>query len=153
MTLASPSSSLAVAARGGAALARRNYGETIAHLVAAKRYPYQFARNYQRFAAAPSLSLVDAHSLIALMAPRPLLLSTGVGDNWSDPYGEFLAAKAASPAYTLLGKQGIDDDTDCSVGQMVGHELSYLMVDGGHGSSDWPQWLEFMDSHLRSPQP
>jgi hypothetical protein len=31
---------------GGAALARRNYGETIAHLVEPSRYPYQFAGNY-----------------------------------------------------------------------------------------------------------
>lgn len=28
---------------GGAALSRRNYGETVAHLVAPVRYPYQFA--------------------------------------------------------------------------------------------------------------
>ena len=31
---------------GGAALSRRNYGETIAHLTAPTRYPYQFAANY-----------------------------------------------------------------------------------------------------------
>ena len=37
---------------GGAALSRRNYGETMAHLVAPTRYPYQFARNYANWAAA-----------------------------------------------------------------------------------------------------
>jgi len=31
---------------GGAALSRRNYGETIAHLTEPTRYPYQFAANY-----------------------------------------------------------------------------------------------------------
>src|SRR5262245_1181832 len=34
---------------GGAALSRRNYGETIKHLTAPTRYPYQFAGNYQQF--------------------------------------------------------------------------------------------------------
>ncbi len=33
---------------GGAALSRRNYGETIAHLTAPSRYPYQFAEEQRR---------------------------------------------------------------------------------------------------------
>ena len=37
---------------GGAALSRRNYGETIAHLTEPTRYPYQFAANYGKFAQA-----------------------------------------------------------------------------------------------------
>ena len=134
---------------GGAALARRNYGETIAHLVTPTRYPYQFAGNYQKFAADPNTSAVDTHCLVALMAPRPILLSTGSRDGWSDPYGEFLAAVAATPVYKLLGKQGIDSDKYSNVGEMVGHELSYLMVNGGHGSPDWDLWLKFMDTYLK----
>ncbi len=134
---------------GGAALARRNYGETIAHLVAPSRYPYQFAGNYQKFAADPNTSKVDTHCLVALMAPRPILLSTGFKDKWSDPYGEFLAAVAATPAFRLLGKQGIDSDKYSNVGEMVGHELSFLMTKGGHGSADWDLWLKFMDTYLK----
>jgi hypothetical protein len=83
------------------------------------------------------------------MAPRPLLLSTGIGDGWSDPYGEFLAAKAATPAFALLGKRGLEPETVHTVGQMVGNDLSYLMVNGSHGATDWPRWLEFMDRHLQ----
>lgn len=134
---------------GGAALARRNYGETIAHLVAPTRYPYQFAGNYQKYAADPNTSQVDTHCLVALMAPRPILLSTGVTDTWSDPVGEFQAAVAATPAFKLLGKGGLDSDKYTNVKEMVGHELSFLMTDGGHGSTDWDQWLKFMDTHLK----
>jgi len=134
---------------GGAALARRNYGETIAHLVAPTRYPYQFAGNYQQFAEDPSTSAVDTHCLVALMAPRPILLSTGVSDGWSDPYGEYLAAKAATPVYELLGEKGIDRYKYANVGEMVGNELSFLMVNGGHGSSDWELWMKFMDTYLK----
>ncbi|MCA9194119.1 MAG: hypothetical protein KDB03_20255 [Planctomycetales bacterium] len=138
---------------GGAALARRNYGETIAHLVAPARYPYQFAGNYQKYGPDPSASAVDTHCLVALMAPRPILLSTGKTDSWSDPHGEFLAAKAATPAFELLGKKGVENAEYNEVGTMVGNELSYLMVDGGHGSSDWDLWLQFMDKYLKPNTP
>jgi hypothetical protein len=39
---------------GGAALSRRDYGETIAHLMAPTRYPYQFAANYAKYGAFPT---------------------------------------------------------------------------------------------------
>src|SRR6185312_8332321 len=35
---------------GGAALSHRDYGETIAHLTAPTRFPYQFAGNYAKYA-------------------------------------------------------------------------------------------------------
>ena len=50
---------------GGAALARRDYGETIAHLVAPSRYPYQFAGNYAKYGPDPNKLAVDTHCLIA----------------------------------------------------------------------------------------
>ena len=49
---------------------------------------------------------MDANLLIALVAPRPLLLQTGNTDFWSDPKGEFLAAVSAGPVYKLLGQAG-----------------------------------------------
>src|ERR1039458_3614298 len=55
---------------GGAALSRRNYGETIAHLTEATRYPYQFAANYAKYANQVDRLPVDGHMLVALMAPR-----------------------------------------------------------------------------------
>src|SRR5581483_6859268 len=70
---------------GGAALSRRDYGETVAHLVAPGRYPYQFAINYQKYARHVNEMPMDAHMLVALIAPRPLLLQTGSTDYWSDP--------------------------------------------------------------------
>jgi len=135
---------------GGAALSRRNYGETIAHLASPERYSYQFAKNYQTWAPDPASAPVDAHELIALIAPRPLLLQTGTTDKWSDPVGEFLAAKAATPVYELLGKAGLDADQTLEVDQLVGGELSYYMHEGGHGMvpEDWSVFLTFLDRHL-----
>jgi hypothetical protein len=53
---------------------------------------------------------VDAESLIALAAPRPVFIGCGsqnAGDSWVDPYGLYISAQLASPAYELLGKQGV----------------------------------------------
>lgn len=136
---------------GGAALARRNYGETIAHLVAPARYPYQFAGNYARYAKDPSQLAVDTHCLIALIAPRPLLLQTGDADRWSDPKGEFLAALAARPVYELFGKSGPKDDKMPLAGQLAGDTLAYYVHAGGHGTvpADWDIYLKFLEQHLK----
>jgi (4-O-methyl)-D-glucuronate---lignin esterase len=136
---------------GGAALSRRNYGETIAHLVAPTRYPYQFAANYQKYGNHVDQLPVDANMLISLIAPRPVLLQTGDKDLWSDPKGEFLAALAAGPVYKLLGKDGLDTDQWPPAGTPILHTIGYYMHDGGHGTvpSDWNIFLEFMKMHLK----
>jgi hypothetical protein len=89
--------------------------------------------------------------LIALIAPRPVLLQTGNTDKWSDPYGEFLAAVAAEPVYKLLGKQGLGTDKMPPAGQAILHTIGYFMHDGGHGPlpTDWSVYLEFMQMHLQ----
>ena len=139
---------------GGAALSRRDYGETIAHLVAPTRYPYQFAGNYAKYAGFPDTAPMDANMLIALIAPRPLLLQTGDRDFWSDPKGEFLAAVAAGPVYHLLGKDGLDTDQWPEAKTPILHTIGYYMHDGGHGMvpSDWNIYLDFMKMHLQPEQ-
>jgi hypothetical protein len=138
---------------GGAALSRRNYGETIGHLAAPTRYPYQFAANYGKFGGEHVNEFpVDAHMLVALVAPRPLLLQTGVTDNWSDPKGEFLSAVAAEPVYQLLGKKGLGVNEMPAAGQPVLQTLGYYMHEGGHGAmpADWPVFVKFMEMHFGS---
>lgn len=140
---------------GGAALSRRNYGETVAHLVAPTRYPYQFAANYPRWAGRADAAPMDAHELVALIAPRPLLLQTGTTDIWSDPKGEYLAALAATPVYELFGKTGLATEQMPAPGVLVGDTLSYYLHEGGHGTvpSDWPVFLDFVQRHLGEGMP
>ncbi len=135
---------------GGAALSRRNYGETIAHLTAPSRYPYQFCANYAKWAEDPDKMPVDANELVALVAPRPLLLQTGDTDYWSDPKGEFLSAVNAGRVYRMLGKAGLDTEQMPIAGEPILHDLGYLVHSGGHGTvpSDWPVFLKFMQMHF-----
>jgi len=135
---------------GGAAISRRNYGETVKHLVAPTRYPYQFAANYQKEADHLEQRPFDAHMLVSLIAPRPLLMQTGDTDYWSDPKGEFLAAVAAEPVYKLLGRQALGTDQMPAAGQPILHDLGYYMHSGGHGTvpTDWDQFVAFLKLHL-----
>lgn len=135
---------------GGAALSMRDYGETIAHMVAPSRYFYQFCGNRARYADNPQSSPIDAHMLLSLMAPRPLLLQTGDTDGWSDPKGEFLAAIAAGPVYNLFGKKGLETDEMAEAGIPILHDLGYYMHAGGHGTlpEDYDVFIDFMRKHF-----
>jgi hypothetical protein len=134
---------------GGAALARRNYGETAKHM--AVNFGYQFCGNYQMFQDDWSRMPVDQHELIALIAPRPVYLSTASEDQWSDPKGEFLAAAAAEPVFRLLGKRGLETDQMPPADRPIQHTIGFHMHTGKHEITvfDWEQYLAFADMHLR----
>jgi hypothetical protein len=134
---------------GGASLSRRYYGETVKHL--STNYGYQFSANYAKFAEHVDQLPVDAHMLLALLAPRPVLLNTGDQDRWSDPKGEFLAAVAAEPVYRLLGKEGLGTDQWPPPGPAILHTIGYHMHAGGHGTlpGDWEHYYKFLEMHLR----
>lgn len=138
---------------GGAAIARRNYGETLAHMTAPTRFPYQFAGKYAQYANKVDEWPVDGNMLVAMIAPRPLLLQTGNTDKWSDPFGEFLAAVAAGPVYQLLGKKGLGTTTFPAAGEPILHDLGYFLHDGGHGNvpADFDVYLRFMELHWAKP--
>jgi hypothetical protein len=139
---------------GGAALSHRDYGETIAHLTAPTRYPYQFAANYAHWGGFPDKAPMDANLLVALIAPRPLLLQTGNTDYWSDPKGEFLSEVAAGPVYKLLGKDPLDTDEWPAARTPILRDLAYYMHDGGHGMvpTDWDIYIQFLKMHLHPDQ-
>lgn len=136
---------------GGASISRRDYGETVANLT--KNFPYQFAANYGKFAHHVDELPVDANMLLALIAPRPLLLQTGDKDLWADPKGEFLAEVAAGPVYRLFGKQDLGTDVWPAPGTPILHTLAYYMHAGGHGPlpADWDVFLRFLRMQLQQP--
>lgn len=136
---------------GGAALSRRDYGENIKHMTDTSRYYYQFAPNRHSYSNDFNSCPVDAHELIALMAPRYLLLQTGDTDYWSDPKGEFLAARAAQPVYDLFGVRNLFPEMPKAGDTSLAYQpLGYYMHDGGHGMipSDWQVFIEYMKKFL-----
>ena len=138
--------------RSGASLARRNFGETVQHMVVA--FPHQFARNYQKFGDHTEKLPVDTHELLALIAPRPVFLGTGSEDRWSDPRGEFLAAVAAEPVFRLLGVDGLGTDQMPPLDQPIMHQIGFLYRNGEHQITPfaWDVFLKFADMHLAPRQ-
>lgn len=137
----------------GAALARRDFGETVDDMAA--NYGYQFAGNFQKYPGHWSDMPVDAHMLIALNAPHPVFITGGTQDLWADPRGEFLAEVAAGPVYRLLGKQdlGVSDGPPLDTPLITG-DLGFHYHTGGHTitAADWNAFLAFADRHLK-PRP
>jgi hypothetical protein len=134
---------------GGASLARRNYGETVTNLVDA--FPYWFNGNFQKYRDHADQLPVDAHELIALIAPRPVYITGAEDDRWADPKGEFLACVAAGPVYRLLGAQDLGTSEMPPLNQPIMHSIGYHVRTGKHAvtSFDWDQFLTFADMHLR----
>ena len=134
----------------GSALSRRDYGETIDDMAAG--FGYQFAGNFQKYPGHWNDLPLDAHLLIALHAPRPVFVTAGTEDLWSDPRGEFLAEVAAGPVYRLLGRKDLGTselslDTPLITGDLGFHEHT-----GGHTitAADWKAFLDFADKYLQS---
>jgi hypothetical protein len=136
--------------RGGAALLRRNFGETLENLTGSGEYHWM-AGNFLQYGAAkaafgprnPGDLPVDAHELIALCAPRLVFVSYGIpgmGDaGWVDQRGAFMAAIAASPVYRLLGAKGLNVPGSYLTAPLppvnqglLDGQLAWRQDDGGH---------------------
>jgi hypothetical protein len=134
---------------GGAALARRWFGETTA--VINEKFPYWFCGNFKQFSNNDDRLPFDEHELLALVAPRPLYVASAQEDRWSDPRGEFLSAKAAEPVWRLFGKAGLGVDEMPPVNHPVGDTVAYHIRPGRHDVTDydWEQYLAFADRFFK----
>ena len=134
----------------GAALARRDFGETVKHMNV--NFPYQFCQNYQKWGDHVSQMPVDQHELLALIAPRFVYLADGDQDLWSDPKGEFLAAVAAGPVYRLLGKDDLGTDQWPAANQPIQHTIAYHLRTGKHELApyDWEQYIGYVAEKFHS---
>lgn len=75
---------------------------------------------------------IDAHLLRAAIAPRAVISSEGIEDDWCNPFGNQLCWQAANSVFELLG---------------VPQNNGFFIHNGKHefSSSDWDALLAFVD--------
>lgn len=116
-----------------------------------KSFAHWFCGNFKPFGGAPEKLPFDQHELIALCAPRPVLVSCAVEDVWSNPPGQFEMLKAADPVYKLVAGDGIGAATPPETGKLLDSRLGYFIRPGKHSmtAEDWKVWLDYADKWLR----
>lgn len=147
----------------GTKMNRRHWGQDLEHSTGANEYHWM-AGSFFKWAGEkfPGKYLprkiddcpVDAHSLLALCAPRPVLLNGGTTSSWTDPYGQFLTTVYATPVYKLLGKEGIiiNDAVPVVDKSYIDGTIAFRYHNGGHTDSpEWPAFFEFAARQFHIP--
>ena len=136
----------------GASLEKRDFGETLDNVAEANEYHWM-AGNFLRYAGHWEAMPTDSHELLTLVAPRPVLITGGTEDTWTDAQGTFLAGVAASPVYELLGKKGlVPAEMPAPDVALLSGNLAFREHVGGHTDApDWPVFLAFARRYFGSP--
>ena len=127
----------------------RPTAETLA--VINKAFPHWFCGNFKQFNDEPARLPFDQHELIAICAPRPVLLSCATEDLWANPEGQFEMLQAADPVYRLVAGDGLAPGAKPEVGRLVNSRLGYFIRPGKHemNTTDWQVWLDYADRWLK----
>jgi hypothetical protein len=140
----------------GAKLYRHHFGEEIGNIAGSGEYHWM-AGNFLKYDGPLTVAdlPVDAHELIALCAPRPVFIGGGAtkGDGWADARGSFLAAVAAGPVYTLLGKKDLGTSEFPPIETaLISGDVAFRQHTGGHTPApNWPTFIEFASRYLHVP--
>lgn len=132
---------------GGVKILRRVFGEQVENLASSAEYHW-FAGNFIKYASklTPNDFPVDAHQLVALVAPRPVFISSGspqVEGQWVDAKGMFLGAAHAGSVYRLFNKKDLGTMVFPKLGMpLVDGEIAFRQHAGGHSTGpNWSTWI------------
>ena len=131
---------------GGAAINSGKQDEHITDML--KSFPHWFSPKMRKYIDNESAMPFDQHFLLALIAPRMLLVTSSTKDPYCDPYAEFLGLAYASRAYESYGKSGIGTFIRPPAGELlIGDGAAYYLRDGHHGveREDWEALLNFLE--------
>lgn len=123
--------------------------ETVKRITTA--FPHWFCGHFSAFGDDTTKLPFDQHCLVAVCAPRPVLLTNAEDDQWANPPGQFDVLTAAAPVYRLYG-----DDKPVAAkvpeqGKLSDERLGYFIRAGKHAMTpdDWKVYVQFADKWLR----
>jgi len=131
---------------GGCPLSKRDFGENVSTEM--RKFTHWYCKAYGKYIDNEQAMKFDQHLLIASIAPRAILVE-GFNQGWFDTKGEWLACRAASPAWEFLGLPGLprgEFPANYSTAA-IGPRLGYVRRGGDHGMTgyDWNWILDFSD--------
>jgi hypothetical protein len=114
-------------------------------------FPHWFCVNFSAFGDNEAKIPFDQHCLVAICAPRPVLMTNAEEDQWANPPGQFDVLTAAAPAYKLYGDEKPVADKAPEEGKLSDSRLGYFIRTGKHAMtpSDWKVFVQFADKWLK----
>jgi len=114
-------------------------------------FPHWFAHALSEYLGRADQLPVEQSDLMALCAPRPLLLTNAADDMWAHPAGQYRMLLAAQDAYRRFDPGLPHLPAEMPTGdKTVGGRLGWFIRQGGHSVcwQDWEAWLSFADQWL-----
>lgn len=133
----------------GSAMHRGKTGEKIASIV--KEFPHWSCAKFKEYADREEELPLDQHMLLALIAPRPLYITSASEDDWACPPKEFESCVLAGEAYRALGKKSLSSEVFPEPDSPItGGTIAYHIRKGPHGCKtyDWENVMPFMRREL-----
>lgn len=134
----------------GAAMHRGKTGETIEKIT--NVFPHWSCQKFKEFKGKEYDLPMDQHMLLALIAPRPLYITSASKDSWADPEKEFESCVLVSELYEKMGYRGLGSSDFPKVNEPLKQgRIAYHIRDGEHGCKiyDWEQVLPFLVRELK----
>ena len=123
--------------------------ETVKRITTA--FPHWFCANFSAFGDDTARLPFDQHCLVAICAPRPVLMTNAEEDQWANPSGQFDVLSAAAPAYKLYGDEKPVAGAVPDQGKLSDSRLGYFIRPGKHAMTpdDWKVYIRFADKWLK----
>jgi hypothetical protein len=137
---------------GGTAPSRGTVGESVQRINTS--FPHWFCAEFKKFNTQPDRLPFDQDALIALCAPRSVLLGAAVEDTWANPVGAFDMLKSAAKVYRLVEAEGLSAQTMPEPNKLVDSNLGFFIRPGKHSMTrlDWQYFLDFADKQWGKPR-
>jgi len=137
----------------GAALLRGKHGENMTSITT--MMPYWFAPIFRSYLGPEQELPFDQHTLLALVAPRILYVTSGSEDYWADPEGEHRSTVLANEIFRLYGNPAMPEAFPNVNTPIHAGAEGYHLRKGPHllTEYDWMMLLEHIRAHRNGISP
>ena len=132
----------------GVSISKNKKGETLSAVI--KRFPRWTAGNFKKYLNQDANLPFDQHMVVAMVAPRPIYISSASEDQWADPSHEYLSAYLTTEVYALYGYPKWSYQAP-KIQEPIRGRVSQHIRDGKHDilPYDWNLFLTFAQRELK----